>query len=265
MDRVKVVLPIYKSKLDEFNLLNVKNNIQTLKYYTFSIICPEGLDIREIEKLLNNINYEIVRFSPNYFKDIDGYNRLMLSELFYKEYLNIDYVLICQTDVYVFRDELDYWINQGYDYIGAPWIGTPQNLYIKSLVYIENLLRKFRGKKKKGYDHLFKVGNGGFSLRKVNKHYQIVVMHRELIEYYLEKKEPNNYHIEDVFFSLKVPTLDSSFNIPNWKTALNFCIDRKPKLALKLNKGKLPFAIHGYNKQKVSKFWKSIMKNEFKE
>jgi len=79
MERVKVVIPIYKSKLDEFDLLNIKKNIQTLKYYTFSIICPDGLDISEIEKLLNNINYEIVRFPPNYFKDIDGYNRLMLS------------------------------------------------------------------------------------------------------------------------------------------------------------------------------------------
>lgn len=31
MERVKVVIPIYKSKLDEFDLLNIKKNIQNFE------------------------------------------------------------------------------------------------------------------------------------------------------------------------------------------------------------------------------------------
>lgn len=261
MKDVKIVLPIYKNNLDEFELLSIKRSIKILKNYKFSIICPQELAISEIESLFKSVDYEVVRFPSIYFKSIESYNRLMLSEQFYKQYLDSKFILICQTDVYVFRDELDFWCSKNYDYIGAPWIGTSQRVHNKALVYFGNKLKMLSGRKEKKYDHLFKVGNGGFSLRNVRKHHEIVVKNKELIDYYLISKEPENFHIEDVFFSLKAPTLDPSFTIPDWKEALSFCMDRKPKLALKYNNRKLPFAVHGFNKPKVKQFWETIINN----
>ena len=46
---------------------------------------------------------------------------LMLSPFFYESFLDFKYVLIHQLDVFIFKDELNYWCNQNYDYIGAPW------------------------------------------------------------------------------------------------------------------------------------------------
>lgn len=261
MKDVKIVFPIYKSNLDDFELRSVKRSVKILKDYTFSIICPQELTISEVENLFKGVDYEVIRFPSVYFQSIDSYNRLMLSEQFYKQYLDTKFILICQTDVFVFRDELDFWCTKNYDYIGAPWIGTPQRIHNKAFIYFGNKLKTFSGKKEKKYDHLFKVGNGGFSLRNVKKHHEIVVKNKELINYYLLNKEPENFHIEDVFFSLKVPTLDPNFAIPDWKEALNFCMDRKPELALKYNNGKLPFAVHGFNKPKVKQFWETIIKS----
>lgn len=91
-----------------------------------------------IRRLLQ-IHY--IFFHENYFKSIDGYNKLMLSPSFYKAFSNYEYILIYQLDAWVFKDELQHWCNQKYDYIGAP-------------IYQNN--------------KLIGIGNGGFSLRKVD-------------------------------------------------------------------------------------------------
>jgi len=259
MNSVQVIIPLYKTILDPTELLSLKRSLRILKKHPFTIVCPEDLDLANIQKHFQNVHYQIKRFSSVFFENIDGYNRLMLSDVFYNAFSDVDYILICQTDVLVIRDELDFWCSTNFDYIGAPWIGSPRNFWNIYLAKVTNFLKRIIGKKEKRYDHLFKVGNGGFSLRKVEKHKIIVSKHRDLIDYYTQNRPKENYHIEDVFFSMKVPQLDPNFAIPKWETALKFCIDRKPKLALEFNRGKLPFAIHGFNKPKVQKFWKPII------
>jgi len=259
MSSIQVVIPLYKTTLDQTESLSLKRSIRILKRHPFTIVCPYGLDLTEIKKYFDGVHYQIKRFSPDFFKSIDGYNQLMLSEIFYNAFIEVDYILICQTDVLVIRDELDFWCSTNFDYIGAPWIGSPRNFWNVYLGRINNFLKRIIGKKEKRYDHLFKVGNGGFSLRKVKKHQEIVSKYKHLIDYYIQNRPKEDYHIEDVFFSMKAPQLDPSFAIPEWKTALKFCMDRKPKLALQFNKGRLPFAIHGFNKPKVQKFWKPII------
>jgi len=256
---VRVVIPIYKTDLSETELFSLKRSLQVLKKHQFTIVCPEGLDIEPIIFFLKDIDYDVKLFSPDFFKNIDGYNRLMLSESFYNAFSNVDYVLICQTDVFVFKDELDFWCSNNFDYIGAPWIGSTHNFYNISLEKISNIIRVMIGKNKKSYDHIFKVGNGGFSLRKVKTHRLIVSKHKKLINYYIENHQKENYHIEDVFFSLKAPELEPDFSIPKWEIALKFCIDRKPKIAFKLNKNQLPFAIHRFDKPKALRFWKNFI------
>lgn len=256
-----VVIPLYTADLRDFELISLKQTLTVLEKYTFIIVCPEDLNISKLSYLFDKVNYEIKRFNNQYFDCISGYNKFCLSTDFYEAFIEFEYILICQTDVFVTRDDFDFWCSKGYDYIGAPWIGTPRNFFNTTLTAISNFWKNIIGKKTKGYEHLFKVGNGGFSLRKVKKHLEIVTRHKEIIDHYQKNKDPENYHIEDVFFSLKAPKLDKDFNIPDWKVALSFCMDRKPKLSLKLNNGNIPFAIHGFNKPKVQKFWKPIIQD----
>lgn len=261
MNSVKVVIPLYKINLNESESLSLRQSVQVLKDHPFTIVCPEHLNLSEAELFFKNVQFEVKRFPSHFFKDIEGYNRLMLSEAFYNQFSNVKYILICQTDVFVINDQLNDWCSQGFDYIGAPWIGTPRTFWNKSLTGMSNFFKKGLGKEAKRYDHLFRVGNGGFSLRNVEKHRYIVSKYKNLIEEYLKVKGPENYHVEDVFFSLKVPILEPDFNIPDWKVALKFCMDRKPKLAMKYNHNELPFAIHGFDKPKVKDFWNKIIRN----
>src|SRR5690554_154563 len=130
---VRVIIPIYKNTLNELEATSLKQSFKILKNHHFSLICPENLDIQPILNFEKNNTIEVVRFPNEYFKGIEGYNRLMLSEEFYEKFLESKYILICQTDVIVIKDELEYWCSKNYDYINAPWIASSRNFWNKSM------------------------------------------------------------------------------------------------------------------------------------
>lgn len=259
MKLVEVVIPLYKTDLSSLEKKVLRNNLRILENYPVVIISPESLDVNEIDIFKSYDNIRIERFEDQYFSGIAGYNLLVLSPDFYKRFLGSEYILICQTDAFVFRDELKYWCEKRYDYIGAPWIASPRNLINKIFASINSFIRILKGKKIKNTEHFFKVGNGGFSLRKVESFYRISDKYRDMIADYNKDKEGSIYYVEDVFWSLKVPTLEPDFSIPDYTEALAFAIDRKPDIALKLNKYRIPFGCHGFDKPKVSKFWNPIL------
>jgi hypothetical protein len=258
MKNAVVVIPLYKTDLNDNELLSLKRSLKVLAQHPFAIACPDSLDLSPLDTILGTVNHVVKRFRDDYFKGLSGYNQLMLSNAFYEAFAGYEYILICQTDVFVFEDRLEYWCNKGYDYIGAPWLASRQTFFSRLLFRINNAFKK----RKKTTEHYFKVGNGGFSLRKTKTMLRAVQRRKEGMERALpslSQWNPQNLHIEDLYFSLVAPTL-TDVNIPDYKIAVDFCFDRKPELALKLNHGKLPFACHRFYDPKVSKFWQPIIK-----
>ena len=142
MQEVVVVIPIYKPVPDKLEKLSFEQCINVLPY-PISIVAPTSLDVSYYKQKSKQIF--IQRFDDDFFTSINSYNKLLLSKIFYKRFENFNYMLIHQLDAYVFKDELAFWCSNGYDYIGAPW---------------------FEDFKDKG-EELWKVGNGGFSLRNI--------------------------------------------------------------------------------------------------
>lgn len=253
---VKVVIPIYKSYFGELEEKSFLQCVKVLNNYEIVLVQPEGLDNSYITGKFNTITVE--NFPKHYFQNIDGYNELLLSSLFYERFLDSEYILIYQLDAFVFKDELIEWCQKGYDYIGAPWIATLKNSIWSK--FFNSIAKKFRSKEKNNREQIFyKVGNGGFSLRKTASHYSIVEQNKSFIFDFLTAEKKEIYAIEDVFWSLKASEFDENFRIPDYKEALQFAIDRKPKIAFELNNNKLPFGCHGINKPKVINFWKPIL------
>jgi hypothetical protein len=255
METVRIVIPIYKTDFDNSEKVSLHRSLTVLKDHPFSIICPDNLDVGSVEQMFTGINYDIRRFAPDFFMGIKGYNKLMLSEIFYNSFSDCKYILICQTDVFVFSDQLLLWCEKDYDYIGAPWMASPQHS-LKNFFYgVEKLFRR----KKKSQHHFFKVGNGGFSLRKVDTMRIIVTSLKEQIDFCLYHKDEKKYYQEDVFISIYAPLHIPGIKIPQYTEAVAFSMDRRPHLAYKLNKYQLPFACHGFNKSSVREFWKPII------
>ena len=246
---VTVVIPIYKTALLDFEITSLNRCIEILGQYSIVFVQPESLDASAIN-FEGRISSE--KFPDHYFKNVFGYNRLMLTDSFYERFTDSKYILIYQLDAYVFKDELLYWCSKNYDYIGAPWIASPNT-------GIKKILSLFDSKRKKERSKIFyKVGNGGLSLRKVNSHIAIAKKMKSVIEENLNRSKDDFRIMEDVFWS-SIPDQDPTFLIPNYEEALGFAFDRKPELALKLNNHNLPFGCHGFEKTKVKDFWAKII------
>ena len=250
---VSVVIPLYKTDLDENEILSLNQCLKVLKNYPITFIIPNSLDFSKITsafKALNTATIYLERFEDEHFSGIFAYNNLMLSYKFYERFLKYKYILIYQLDVFVFRDELADWCNKDYDYIGAPWLPSKHIFY--------DLFNKERQFKKKSNRRYYKVGNGGFSLRKVESFYRISKDHFNVIE---DHKIENPNYMEDIFWSILVLEIEPNFKIPNYKEAVSFAFDKKPNIAFQLNDKKLPFGCHGFQKKKVKKFWDKILKD----
>lgn len=248
---VKIVIPIYKTELSDDEFASLNQCVKLLGEFPIVFIQPKSLDSSSIS--FNGLIHSET-FDDSYFKSVMSYNSLLLSSNFYERFEDSEYILIYQLDAYVFKNDLKKWCSKDYDYIGAPWLASPES-------YIKKTSRLFYSKKKKERESIFfKVGNGGFSLRRVSKSIKIANHLKKEIKENLERDENDFWVMEDVFWSIKVPEYFPHFKIPDYKEAISFAIDRKPEIGLKLNNNNLPFGCHGFNKPKVVSFWKNFIK-----
>lgn len=251
---VKVVIPVYTQSLSGRHLASFKHNIEVLSRYPIAIVAPQGLDISAIEALAPQC--EVIRVSPNWLGNngIAGYNNMMLSKEFYQLFSDCEYILICQTDVWIFSDELEQWCSRGYDYIGAPW--SKRRIYslpiISQYLWLRCKLFRREGKLMR-QDYFNKVGNGGLSLRKIDSFLDACDRYAEIIADF--KQHRGTLYNEDWFWSL----MPKEFKYPSFNTALGFSFDVHPTICHKLSGGKLPFGCHGWFKKRNIGFWQPII------
>lgn len=241
-----VVCPIYKNQLNHFEEIAVRNNISKLEKHKFIFIYPKGLNIEYYKKIAFN-NASFISLDRSHFHSIRSYNKLILSDLFWNLF-KTEYLLICQTDCWVFRDELHQWITLSLDYIGAPWH--------------EGFNHPIKGAK------IIGVGNGGFSLRHIErtktalkKFSWLIFLKSSILNfrfkniYYFFKANfsPKGLN-EDKFFGFCLPD-HTDFRVANIPLAIQFCFETNPENLFLKNHKKLPFACHGWNKYSPQ-FWK---------
>ena len=269
---VTVIIPIYKSNLTENEVRSFKRCLNVLEKHPISLICPKKLDISFCEAIALRFQKQIKieRFKDKYFSNFQGYNRLMLFLEFYNRFKNFEYILIYQLDAWVFRDELDYWCNKGYDYIGASWFDNYKNFGEKFMEF---------------------AGNGGFSLRKVRstlfvlktyKYYRTPVNlfvwefnNSSLIRFLFRlpiiflkvlgirntfKHYTRNYKSnEDAFWVNIVPEYFPDFKIAPYREAIPFAFECQPQKLFEMNNCKLPFGCHAWEKYDYEIFWKNYI------
>lgn len=246
--KICIVIPVYKATLNSTEYLSLKQCVSVLGDFDIYFCEPKSLHTGNIRSINNNIQVE--KFDDIYFKDVLGYNKLMLSHVFYSRFKDYDYMLLYQLDAYVFKNELNKWCEKKYDYIGAPWLASKPNLIKKMKSNFSSDLKRERE------SIFFKVGNGGLSLRKVATFLEITSNKKDIIQAELQRSINDYRLMEDVFWSVTVPALIPDFKIPEYKEAVYFAIDRRPKIGFKLTNNTLPFGCHGFNKPNVVNFWK---------
>lgn len=252
-----VLIPIYRRPTpDEARAM--RHNREVLNKWPHAIVAPEDLDLEGIEQICPAT--EIIRVSDEWLgsrNGIAGYNKMMLSEKFYRMFEEYDYMLICHNDAWIFRDELSKWTAKGYDCVAAPWVR--RTVYDLPIIKQYMALRAWT-KHRKGEpcrsDLYGRVGNGGLTLRRVGSFIKACAEYGAQIEQY--NNTSGHFFNEDVFWA----TVPQHFRYPEWREALEFAFDTNPAYCYKLCNKQLPMGCHSWTKPRMWKFWKDIIKKE---
>lgn len=263
----RVIVPIYRETLSVDEEISLSTIRRHLSDHGICFVAPESVDLT----VVMNPGESVEHFDDDLFRGIAGYNRLLTSKAFYERFAVCSHILICQLDCLVFRDELDLWCEKGFDYIAAPW-------------FKEFLERPEAG--------LWRVGNGGFSLRNVQSHIRVlkqrilkdyiypkhgsspwvptvpedeVGLYQKLTPWYrranpfakwttIEEELLRYPRNEDLFWSLEAPKFDPTFRVASAEEALPFAFEMVPEWCFERNGKKLPFGCHAWARYNRA-FW----------
>lgn len=254
---VLVVIPVYKHDLSAVEKQSFERTLTVLHKYPVAVIKPRNLDVH-LQAHAGNKSITVMDFDDTFFESTKAYNKLLLSKEFYRQFLAYKYILICQLDVFLFADNLSYWISKGYDYLGAPWPASEEEAYLRAakkgglkywFTVMQAVNRLVLNKKD------YRIGNGGLSLRNVNKSLFLI----KIFGRWFKKYKLN----EDIFWSINAPLLFPFFRVPDLKDGLGFAFEKSPAFFFKMNKEQLPFGCHAWEKYEPD-FWKKyIVQKDF--
>lgn len=234
-----VVIPAYKTSFSEDEKKCILKYVSVFKDRDIYFVLPKSLDRSWYEDVFPMIKYK--PFDDKFFKGIKGYNKLMLSISFYEAFLDYDYILLAQPDAVTFseNDELDEFMEKGYDYYGAPWIpGRRIWEWVKVRRDIKSKGKIICCKKE---ENKIQMGNGGFSLRNVSKTIALIKEHSWRKIYWFYKRN------EDIFFGVFGRDNTVGFTLSDVETGKEFALEYDVKE--NIEKGNVPFGVHGWAKE----------------
>lgn len=252
---VRVAVPVYR-ELTSDEEASLRNNVRVLSARPFVVLHPENIAPPACCGVLNLETRAVGEEWLGRRNGIAGYNRMMLSEAFYALFADAEYLLVCHTDAWIFKDELDFWCRKGYDCVAAPWLRRPcyDLPVVKQYVQWRESMAKRKGRISRQVLY-GRIGNGGLSLRRVETFRQACVTYHAEAEHFLAQR--HHLYNEDVFWA----TVPQDFRYPVPDEALRFSIDTHPAYALRRLQGALPFGCHSWSKPRMRRAWRGIIPN----
>ncbi len=248
-----VAIPVYKTALSAAEQLSIERTVSVLGRHALYLVGPARLSAwMQDLGARHGGRLRWKAFDDGYFAGIRGYNRLMLSRRFYEAFAGHSHLLIAQTDALVLSDELEAWCAAGWSYVGAPWFEGGSEP-------VEPL-------------RLAGVGNGGFSLRRLDHALQVLATPRRVpntvksrsggatgmarlvrrlkhewwLAYNRAPLLPSSN--EDVFWGVLVPAVCPFFRVPTAEQALGFAFEVAPRRMFELHGQRLPFGCHAWER-----------------
>ncbi len=227
MKQFCICIPVYSKDLDDVEKISLKRLWKQIGYkdYDVYLVCPKDLDIKNYLNIYPSI--KDIRFDEAWFKNTHMYSQLLMTSAFYNVFSDYQYLYIYQLDCYMFYDNLKYWCDQRYDYIGGPVFSQTSGWHHK--VDKNNMI-------------IPKIGNGGFSLRRISTF-------KDICNWASKKygKSIALYGVEDIFFCDVIKDYD--ILMPGWKEACKFSWDMNPDVIYDLfNIKNFPMCAHAIGK-----------------
>lgn len=260
--RVAIVVPLsVRPELTTDEQISFRHLRHHLGRYDTYLVVPRGSP-------LQLPGCEQRPFDRHFFGSAAAHRRLMLSPGFYEAFRDYDFILVYHPDALAFSDQLAYWCDAGYDYIGAPWLRSPDT-------------------PEEGFA---RVGNGGFSLRNVQSFLRVVKSRRyaddpdaswakwfatrplpvRVLNYprkLAKRLRPLNNarremagvrYNEDFFWADRARWFYPAFRVAPVEVALRFAFEVAPRYCFEANGRTLPFGCHAWPKYDRA-FWEPYL------
>lgn len=274
-----VVIPHHRETLTPNELISLKNSLSKLNAWDIYFVMPENLSSTKIENVLLEMNSraKILKVNSEFLSSFRSYNLMCMNKEFYKLFINYDFMLLCQLDCWIFKDALQSWIEQDFDYIGAPW---PSGLSHKSFLRTwDKFLKYLYVLKISSFNPVYlpQGGNGGLSLRNTQAHIQVLdsthykknwrfvrkhlffylmrfricTLYDFLVKFFKHFKDSKGYCKsqelnEDIFFSFLIPAYHPTFKVAPPEIARFFSLESNIENELSQMKN-LPFGLHKWD------------------
>ena len=213
-----VVIPAYRQDPKFLEKESLKQVVTILgSKYELVLVCPTALNIDTYNKIAD-YDFSVLRCNSDFFKSQKTYSDLCEMWQFYNAFSEYEFMLIYQLDAWIFEDKIDYFIEKGYDYIGAPHLITNEKM-------------------------LGENGNGGFCLRRIKPFLEVT------------KKTDFTKHtrwLEDCAFTKE---LKDNFNLAPIELCREFSFQEIPHVQYERNGNRLPMGCHAFMRFNEA-FWK---------
>lgn len=265
MSYICVIIPVHKSILNEYEKKSLEQCYKVLKEYDIYLVCPIELNVIEYIKIVPTLNIKTV--SKEWLQSVENYNSMKKTLEFYQLFFEYDYMLTYELDSYIFSNNWGIANCSSYDYIGAPWFSNYKDVGMP-----------------------IKVGNSGFSIRKISTCIEILFLRKQFYSKWnwIKRKKiekffkvsflfwildrrwnisSNNYYLsiffsdvhinEDVFWC-EIASRLFDFKVASVEDAIKFSFEQNPSLLFELNGYQLPIGCHAWSKYDIE-FWSKFI------
>lgn len=254
-----VLIPVYKSDLSPDEIKSFISCLTNLSDKYIVIVTHKKINLTKYYNIAEeyNVKLHVEFFNNKYFKSISGYSLLCMSKLFYERFAKFQYILISQLDVFIFSNQLDYWCNKNFDYIGAPLVEQKNNSYeIVGNYYNGGLSLRKTDFFIKNYNNKWVHHCINISVSRPNYHTILKVIHGVILAFISKYNIPFvsfNVGMEDMYMG-SVPGLKK----PSIEEAMLFSYEDYPEYLYSLT-NILPFGAHKWARYKDG-FYSSFIK-----
>jgi hypothetical protein len=255
---IAVVVPLISAGLtadEELSVASLRRHAVGIPVF---LVVPDDLVLK-----FDHVGFAVVRVPRAAMASIAAYNRMMLTPWFYQLFAGYRHILLYQLDCLMLRSDIATWCKAELSYVGAPWFG------------------------KRAPDDLKAVGNGGFSLRRIDhmlavlesdrfspwprvaqqrRHFSSFKHLKLLVGGLMKARKTHDgsplaqrfagcfQRPEDEFWSQYAPFFLECYRLPTPRRALSFAFEARPRTAYEMTDGSLPVGCHAWSRMD-RQFW----------
>lgn len=204
--------------------------------------------------------FEAREFDTKYFGSVAAHCALQMSEDFFESFADYDYIFMYHLDCLVFSNKLEYWCDQGWDYIGAPWMPGKDMPWVDkprvgnggfALFHVQNCLKALRSNRY-NFDPIENIQRTWLQTPtlsgKIKKTPKLVLR-------FLPRFNSVKQHIRtrlnkglnsDRFWADDAARFYPEFRVADVESGLRFAFETEPRTCFEMTGGEMPFGCHAW-------------------